>query len=326
MRILLASCHRYPVYGANGSGLQPKRYPSGSGYHIHDLLARGLAKDGHEVLYYLPTGVETPLPAGVREVSSPLPDADIFHAPIAIEGFAPFIKESARSHVRPCLFTCHKVEPGAAASNWVFVSRYHALAYGSDRVILNGVDPDDLIFSETKDDYILFMGAMDRAREKGLDRALALAKRAGLRLVVAGTGLNQETIIKVVNLCAHFGAEYVGDVRGTQKAELLAGARALLFPSRMTEGCPLVILEAMFSGTPVISSPNGGALEIVTPATGFICDGDQEWLSALDRLAVVSPSRCRQVAEEKFHYRRMVGDYVREYQVEIAREQAAPAS
>jgi len=326
MRILLASCHQYPVYGENGSGQQPKRYPSGSGYHIHDLLARGLAKDGHEVLYYLPGGVEAALPAGVHEVSSPLPDADIYHAPIAVEGFAPFIQDSARAHQRPCLFTCHKVEPGEAASNWVFVSRYHARAYGSERVILNGVDPDDLIFSETKDDYVLFMGAMDRAQEKGLDRALALSKYAGLRLVVAGTGLNCETIIKVADFCAKFGAEYVGDVRGTRKAELLAGARALLFPSRMTEGCPLIILEAMFSGTPVISSPNGGTMEIVTPATGFICDEDQEWLSALDRLAEISPLRCREVAQERFHYRRMVGDYVREYRVEIAREQGKPIS
>src|SRR5437879_6226133 len=101
MRILLASCHRYPVYRANGSGPQPNRYPSVSGHHIHALLARGLAKDGHEVLYYLPGGVETALPAGVCEVSAPLPDADIYHAPIAMEGFAPFIQESARSHECP---------------------------------------------------------------------------------------------------------------------------------------------------------------------------------------------------------------------------------
>ena len=116
MRILLASCHRYPVYGANGSGRLPKRYPSGSGYHIHDLLARVLLKDGHEVLYYLHGGVEAELPAGVREATLPLPDADIYHAPIAMEGFAPMVEESARARGCPCLFTCHKVEPGEAGS------------------------------------------------------------------------------------------------------------------------------------------------------------------------------------------------------------------
>src|SRR4051812_17933769 len=68
MRILLASCHRYPAFGAKGSGRKPNRYPSGSGYHLHDLLARGLVGEGHEVLYYLRGGSETDLPAGVRQV------------------------------------------------------------------------------------------------------------------------------------------------------------------------------------------------------------------------------------------------------------------
>ena len=76
--------------------------------------------------------------------------------------------------------------------------------------------------------------------------------------MVAGTGLNYETIHRVAALCAESGAEYLGDVRGTRKAELISGARAVLFPSRLPEGCPLVILEAMFAGTPVISSRNGG--------------------------------------------------------------------
>jgi glycosyltransferase involved in cell wall biosynthesis len=97
---------------------------------------------------------------------------------------------------------------------------------------------------------------------------------------------------------------------------LLAGARALLFPSRLREGCPLVVLEAMVSGTPVLA---GGTLEIVTPETGFLCGHEDEWVAALDRVAEISPFRCREIALEKYHYRRMVEDYVREYQAEIAR-------
>ena len=320
MRILLASCHRYPAFGAKGSGRQPTRYPSGSGYHIHDLLARGLVQEGHEVLYYLQGGSEADLPLGIRQVAMPLPDANIYHAPIAVQGFAPMIQESARSRGRACLFTCHMEEPGASAgSHWLFVSRNLARRYGSERVVLNGVDPEDLVFSESKDDYLLFMSAMDRPHEKGLDRALALAKWAGRRLIVAGTARCHETVVQVADACADFGAEYLGDVRGREKAELIAGASALLFPSRLPEGCPLIILEAMFSGTPVLSSPNGGAREIVTPDTGFICNQDDEWLRALGRLDEVSPAGCRAIADERFHYRRMVIDYLNEYQKEIER-------
>jgi glycosyltransferase involved in cell wall biosynthesis len=186
-------------------------------------------------------------------------------------------------------------------------------------VVINGINPDDLMFSETKEDYLLFMAAMYRAREKGLDLALSLARRHGIRLIVAGTGLDYDTIHHVSQLCAELGAEYVGDVRGARKAELIAGARALLFPSRLEEGCPLVVLEAMFSGTPVISSCRGGTVEIVTPETGVLCQNDEDWCAALDRIGEISPGRCRDIARKHYHYRRMVRDYAQEYGVELKR-------
>ena len=52
MRLLLSSTHRYPAFGDVGSGLHPKLFPSGSGFHIHDLLVKGLAELGHEVATY----------------------------------------------------------------------------------------------------------------------------------------------------------------------------------------------------------------------------------------------------------------------------------
>src|SRR5271163_2167049 len=106
MRILLASPHRFPVYGKNSSGLHPKEYPSGSGYHLHDLLAKGLAEEGHDVFYYLGKGVETPLPPMVTPVQGPISDVDICHAPIGPPGFAETILEFSVEHRKPCLLTC----------------------------------------------------------------------------------------------------------------------------------------------------------------------------------------------------------------------------
>ena len=62
MRILLSSEHRYPAFGAVGSGLHPRTYPSGSGFWIHDMLMKGLTELGHEVFYFLPHGAAVPLP------------------------------------------------------------------------------------------------------------------------------------------------------------------------------------------------------------------------------------------------------------------------
>jgi glycosyltransferase involved in cell wall biosynthesis len=256
----------------------------------------------------------------VQLVPALVSNADICHAPIDPVGLPEMIQVFAGEHSMPCLLTCHMREKGKAGQpNWLFVSRSLARFYDSDRVVLNGIDPHDFIFSETKEDYLLFISAMHKAMEKGLDLALSLARSKGFRLIIAGTGINYETIRQVSDLCAKVGAEYVGDVRGTRKAELIAGARALLFPSRLNEGCPLVILEAMMSGTPVISSRNGGTVEIVTEETGILCTRDGEWSAAIDRIDQISPARCRAIAMEKYHYRRMAQDYLGEYWREVER-------
>lgn len=321
MRVLLVSDHRYPAFGTTGTGLHPREYPSGSSYHLHDLIALGLAEEGHEVFYLLGDGAGITLPRGVNLVSEALPAADICHSLVRPPRLAEEAAQLASRLGIPCLLTCHMVQPGRLAQpNWLFVSRSHARAYGRCRVVLNGIHPSDCIFSETKDDYLLFMSAMERATGKGLDLALALSIRKGFRLIVAGTGPDYETISRISSMCAAAGAQYVGDVRGEKKAELMAGARALLFPSRLTEGCPLVILEAMLSGTPVISSACGGSVEIVTAETGFLCETEEEWPDAVDRLDSISPICCRELGLMKFHYRRMVRDYVREYEQEIAND------
>ena len=319
MRVLLAAEHRYPAFGSTGTGLHPRDFPSGSAYYLHDLIALGLVEEGHEVFYYLGGGAGIPLPPGVNLVSDTFPEVDICHSLVRSPEFAGKIAGFTSQQGIPSLLTCHRVEPdGLAGSNWVFVSRSHANAYGRCRVVLNGIRPDDYFFRENKGDYLLFMGAMERATEKGLDLALSLSARKRFRLIVAGTGMNYETISRISALCAAAGAEYVGDVRGEKKAELIAGARAVLFPSRLREGCPLVILEALMSGTPVISSTCGGSVEIVTPETGFLCETAEDWEDAIDRLDSISPARCREHCMTKFHYRRMVQDYVREYEREIA--------
>jgi glycosyltransferase involved in cell wall biosynthesis len=315
--------HRYPAAGQSGAGMHPRTFPSGSGYHVQDLLARGLAEEGHEVFYHLGQGADCPLPPGVHLVSEHVRDVDIGHALAGPPRFADSMLEFGARHRIPCVLTCHMLRPGiSAAPNWLFVSRSLAIAHGFDRVILNGLDPNDYVFSEVKQDYLLFISAMDRAMDKGLGLALALSRREGFRLVVAGTGRTYEAIRDVSDLCEASGVEYLGDVRGRRKAELIAGARAVLFPSRLSEGCSLVLLEAMLSGTPVISSSSGGSVEVVTPETGILCNSHEEWGRALYRLDSISPARCRAIGLEKFHYKRMVKDYLREYRRELETSRA----
>src|SRR5882672_1977233 len=79
MRILLSSDHKYPALAPVGSGLHPKEFPSGSGYLLHDLLARGLAELGHDVFYLVRDGTDQPAPAGITLVTKPIADEQILH-------------------------------------------------------------------------------------------------------------------------------------------------------------------------------------------------------------------------------------------------------
>jgi glycosyltransferase involved in cell wall biosynthesis len=322
MRILLWSNHEHGSYSGNGVGRHPRQFPSGSGHYLHDALAKGLAELGHEVFYHLKPGAN-PLPAGVERVTAPPGSVDILHNYSSITSHTGLMNYANRCGI-PWVATCHLdiqargVDRSYARGNWIFVSRTLARLYGRERYVYNGIDPAGYIFSESKEDYFLFMSSMDWAFEKGLDRALALAADMGFRLVVAGTGGGYAVIHKIEELCERAGADYVGDVRGRRKAEFLAGAQALLYPTRLDEAFGLVMAEALMSGTPVICSDCGACPEVISPEVGFVCKHHTDYRIAIEGVARISSRACREKAIREYHYQEMAKAFVREYEVEIA--------
>jgi glycosyltransferase involved in cell wall biosynthesis len=323
MRILLSGPHRYPSDDGIGVGLRPKLFASGSAYKLQDLIARGLGELGHTVFYLPQKGAARPLPREVTLVDGSIPRVDILHS---VNFEDDHIARYIETLHTPWVTTCHADvrlngrSRRVAARNWIFVSRALARLHGRKRYVLNGLDPAEYTYSETKDDYILFLSSMHRAIGKGLDLALSLARKKGFHLVVAGTALTDQDIQVVAKLCEGVGAKYLGDVRGSQKAELLAGAKALLFPSRLEEGFGLSMVEALMSGTPVICSDNGACPEVISRDVGFLCSSYEDYLDALDRLDEVEPRACREKAVNEFHYLRMAREYAKEYEKEVNRD------
>jgi len=322
MRLLISARHRYPALTEVGSGLEPKALPSGSGSLIHDLMVKGLAELGHQIFYLLPNGADQPLPDGITIVSEPTLDVDVLHT---ISDHDNDLIREWQALGKPWVTTCH-LDPRArgkerapATENWIFVSRTLARLYDSNRYVLNGVDPAEYVFSESKENYILFMSTMDWGNAKGLDVVLSLAGKQPFKVVVAGTGNDWESVNRVAEMCRKANAIYVGDVRGKTKAKLLAGARALLFPTKLDEAFGLGMVEALMSGTPVICSDRGACPEIISPEVGFICREQSDYLAAINNVANISPQACRDKAMSKYHYLRMAADYAVEYEKELTR-------
>jgi glycosyltransferase involved in cell wall biosynthesis len=149
----------------------------------------------------------------------------------------------------------------SGAPNEMIAISHHVAAriarhYGREApVIYPPVELDRFTVGTGARDYYLLAGAM--APYKRADVALEACRRMGRRLVVVGTGQEEERLKRL----AHGDVEFKGWVADEDMPALYRGARALLFPGEEDFG--IVPVEAMASGCPVIAFGQGGALETV---------------------------------------------------------------
>jgi glycosyltransferase involved in cell wall biosynthesis len=118
----------------------------------------------------------------------------------------------------------------------------------------------------TPESKILFIGRL--VDIKGVEVLLkALATLPGGQLLVAGDG-NQRMALENLAEKLKVSAEFLGIVGKAERAQLFASSTILVIPSLVlpdgrTEGMPVVALEALAFGLPVIASGVGGLSEIV---------------------------------------------------------------
>jgi glycosyltransferase involved in cell wall biosynthesis len=164
--------------------------------------------------------------------------------------------------------------------------------------------------------YLVFLGRV--SPEKGLDRAIEIAGRAGLPLKIAAKvdKADQEYCEQIIRpLLDQSHVDFVGEVGEEEKGELLGRARALLFPIDWPEPFGMVMIEAMACGTPVIAFRRGSVSEVMVDGrSGFVCDNVDEAVAAVGRLSEISRQEVRRVFEERFTVERMARDYVAIYQ------------
>jgi glycosyltransferase involved in cell wall biosynthesis len=164
-------------------------------------------------------------------------------------------------------------------------------------------------------DYLAFVGRM--APEKRPDRAIEIAKRAGIPLKIAAKIDAKErpyfeSVVKP--LLDHPLIDYVGMLDEQEKSKLIGNALALLLPIEWPEPFGIVFIEALACGTPVLTCPHGAVPEILEDGvTGFICKTDDELVETLERIGEISREGCREYVRRKFDITHMAMKYVNVY-------------
>jgi glycosyltransferase involved in cell wall biosynthesis len=164
-------------------------------------------------------------------------------------------------------------------------------------------------------DYLVFLGRI--SVEKRFDRAVKIAKGAGMRLKCAAKidESDRQYFEETIKPLDDRVVESVGEVGDAEKQELLANAYALLFPIDWPEPFGLVLIEAMACGTPVIAYRCGSVPEIVDDGvTGFIVDDLDTAIEAVPKIRDLDRNLCRRRFEERFSAARMAQEYLAIYQ------------
>lgn len=307
--------------------LPPKHY--GGVERVVLWLAKGLVERGHEVWVGalggsdLPQGVQLlPFVPGRTSASELLrrlpPGIDVVH------WMAP--PEEGVWAKLPCagVLTVHgNGKKGEIFPvNTVFLSQDHARRHGAQAFVYNGVDPAEYRFaaSASKEESLLFLSKTSWS-VKNLEGAMRICSRAGGELVIAGGNRPwRRRLQAMVSPRYH----WEGAVNGAKKAELLAKARALIFPVLWPEPFGLVVVESLMSGTPVLASRKGSLPELLTPEVGELleCPNSPEtvqcWIERVRELLTIGTSRwnaevCRAHAIKHFHYLKMAEGYENAY-------------
>jgi len=308
------------------------------------LLADGLAARGHDVTLFASGGSRT-----TARLCSRFPDPpshllgqsepELVHALLAVEHAARLDVLSEHSGPLgivatavagiPTLHTVHGTLTDGHAQTYESAlraapaTRLASLTIAQRRPapdlpwlvnLPNAIDLDRHVVAVGADRrYVTWLGRM--CHEKGPDRAIVAARRAGLPIRLAGKMQAEEErqyFADHVEPLLGADAVYVGEVDADGRNALFAEAMALVAPLEWEEPFGLAMIEAMACGVPVVATRRGSVPEVVEPGrSGLIVDEDDELPDAIHRAAAFDPRECRASVAERFSPGAFVSGYER---------------
>ena len=160
----------------------------------------------------------------------------------------------------------------------------------------------------------MFLSRLDKI--KGCHNAIALAKKTGRKLIIAGniSHVKEEQTYFETEIKPHVDGnkiQYVGPLNDEEKNEYLGKCAALLMLIEWDEPFGMVMAEAMACGTPVIGFKRGSVPEVVEEGiTGFVIDTLEEAIVAVKKIPIIDRSRCRERALGRFNVDIIAKDYL----------------
>lgn len=190
-------------------------------------------------------------------------------------------------------FTKQSIFESYAVMNVVY-GKYDRSPHWYDAVIPNYFDPIDFEFNPTPKDYFLFVGRI--IDSKGIGIAIDVTKRLGVRLLVAGQG-----DLKSIRNPIPEHVTVIGYVEPRERSEIMRNAKALLAPTHFNEPFGGVTIEALFCGTPTITTDWGGFAENnIHGVTGYRCRTIEQFVWAGKNIDKISRKACREWAMNNF--------------------------
>ncbi len=179
--------------------------------------------------------------------------------------------------------------------------------------VYNGIDPQLFTFNNQPGDYLVFLGRI--SDEKGTHLAIEVARKSGMRLIIAGIIQHQDYFDALVKpFIDGRQIEYIGPVGPDERNKLLSNAYALLHLITFREPFGLTMVEAGACGLPVIATPLGSVPEIIKDGlNGLIVSGPDEAVKRLPEVLKIDRAACRRHVEQYFSLDAMIDGYLNVY-------------
>lgn len=274
-------------------------------------LARALNSMGHNVSVLCAKGsfcpfaqiIERNPSVSIESQIPPQTDVVHFNTPVPDNFDHPYVE------------TIHGNFNKTISRNAIFLSKNHAMRFGSSVYVYNGLDWDDAEYSHpilTNERTAYHFLGKAAWKVKNVRGAISVAKH------LRGEKLN---VLGGYRLNMHMGFRFTlspkirffGMCKGDEKRSLLSASKGLIFPVVWHEPFGLAVIESLYFGAPVFATPYGALPEIVTPNVGALTNSESLMIELINN-AHFSPQICHEYARDTFNAMRMAQGYLKKYE------------